>query len=78
MGVPTKDNTLILTAVNIGGKNTQEKNQMRVWAAPTAGPETSLVLEGIFRRWGGLWFPARESLLTMETQEKHLLFLHFD
>ena len=28
--VPTKENTLVLTAVNIGGKNRQEKNQIRV------------------------------------------------
>ena len=28
---------------------------MRTWAAPTADPETSAVLEGILGRWGGLW-----------------------
>ena len=30
-------------AVDIGGKNTQEQDQIRIWAAPTAGPEISSV-----------------------------------
>ena len=47
-------------------------------ALPPAGPEISTVLEGILGRWGGLWLPARERTLTAVTQEKHLLFLHFD
>ena len=63
-------------AVDIEGKNTQEQD-IRIWAAPTAGPEISTVLEGILGRWGGLWLPGRERTLTAVTQEKHLL-LCFD
>ena len=74
---PTKENALVLIAVDIEGKNTQEQDQIRNWAALTAGPEISSVLEGILGRWGGLWLPARERL-TAVTQEKHLLFLCFD
>ena len=47
---PTKENVLVLIAVDIRGKNTQEQDQIRVWAFPTAGPETSAVLEGILGR----------------------------
>ena len=72
---PTKEDALVLIAVNIGGKNTQEQDQIRIWAAPTAGPEISTVLEGILRRWGGLWLPAQKRTLTAVTQ--HLLFLLF-
>ena len=44
---PTKENTLVLIAVDVGGKNTQESDQIRIWAVPTAGPEISTVLESI-------------------------------
>ena len=74
---PTKENTLVLIAVGIGGKNIAEWDQIRIWAAPTAGPEISTVLEGILGRWAGLQLPARERTLTAVTQEKHLLFLLF-
>ena len=57
-----------------GGEDTQERGQIRIWAAPSAGSETSRVL-GILGRRGGLWLPARERTLTAVTQEKHLLFL---
>ena len=75
---PTKENTLFLIAVDIGGKKTQEYDQIRIWAAPRAGLEISTVLEGILGRWGGLWLPARERTLTAVTHEKHLFFLCFD
>ena len=42
-----KENALVLIAVDIGGKNTQESDQIRIWAVPTAGPEISTVLESI-------------------------------
>ena len=74
---PTKENSLVLTAVDIEGKNTQEKDQIRVWDAPTAGPEISTVLEGILARCE-LWLSGRERTLTAVTQEKHLLFLCLD
>ena len=61
-----------------GSKNTQEQDQIRIWAAPTTSPEISPVLEGILGRWGGLWLQPRERTLTAVTQEKHLLFLIFD
>ena len=48
--VPTKENTLALIAVDIGGKNTQEEDQIRISAAPTAGPEISTVLEDMLGR----------------------------
>ena len=63
MRAPTKENTLVLIAVDIGGKNTQEKDQVRNWAAPTASPEISTMLGGILGRRGGLWLPARETTL---------------
>ena len=50
----TKENALVLTAVDTGGKNTEEEDQIRVSAAPTAGPETSLVVESILGRQRGL------------------------
>ena len=75
---PTKENTLVLIAVDIVGKNTQEQDQIRIWAAPTAGPEINTALEDILGRWGGLWLWVRERILTAVTQEKHLLFLCFD
>ena len=65
-------------AVDVEGKDTQEQDQIRICAAPTAGPEISTVLEGILGRWGGLWLPARDRTLISVTQEKHLLFLCFD
>ena len=65
----TKENTLVLKTVDIGGKNTQEGDQVRLWAAPTIGPEISTVLEGILGRWGGLWLPAKERTLIAVTQE---------
>ena len=71
---PTKENALVLIGVDIGGKNTQEQDQIRIWVAPTAGPEFSTVLEGLLGRCGGLWQPAREKTLTAVTQDKHLLF----
>ena len=64
--------------MDIGGKNTQEQDQIRIWAAPTAGPEIHTGLEGILERWGGLWLPGKEGILTEVTQEKHLLLLCFD
>ena len=74
---PPKEDALVLIAVDTGGKNKQELDQTRIWAAPTASPETSTVLEGILGRWGGLWLPVRERTLTAVTQEKYLLFLCF-
>ena len=47
---PTKENALVLIAVDIGSKNTQEKDQIRIGAASTAGPEIRTVLEGILGR----------------------------
>ena len=61
---PTKENALVLTAVDTGGENTKEQDQIRIWAAPRAGPEISSV-EGhrrevrwtvCYSQWGkGLW-----------------------
>ena len=76
--VPTKENALVLIAVDIGGKNPQDKDQIRICAVPTTDSEVNTVLEGILGRRGGLWLPAREKTLTPVTQEKHLLFLYFD
>ena len=47
---PTKENALVLIAVDIGSKNTQEKDQIRIGAASTAGPEIRTVLDGILGR----------------------------
>ena len=47
---PAKENALVLIAVDTGGKNTEEQDQMRIRAAPTPGPEISTVLEGILGR----------------------------
>ena len=47
---PTKANTLVMTAVDIGDKNTQEYNQIRISAALTGGAETSPLLEGILEK----------------------------
>ena len=47
---PTKENALALIAVDIGSKNTQEKDQIRIGAASTAGPEIRTVLDGILGR----------------------------
>ena len=49
-----KENALALIAEDTGGKNTEEWDQIRIRAAPTAGPEISTVLEGILGRGGGL------------------------
>ena len=75
---PTKEKAWVMIAVDIRGKNTPEQDQIRIWAAPTAGPEISTVLEGILGTWGGLCLPARERTLTAVTQERHLLFLCFN
>ena len=75
---PTKENTLVLIAVYIGGKNTQQYDQIRVWAAPTACPETNTVLEDTLEGRDGRWLPERKRMLTEVTQEKYLLFLYFD
>ena len=75
---PAKESALVLIAVDTGGKNTQEQDQIRIWAAPTAGRETSTGWDGILGRRGGLWLPERERTLIAVTQEKHLLFLCFD
>ena len=37
-------------AVDVEGKDTQEQDQIRICAAPTAGPEISTVLEGFLGR----------------------------
>ena len=47
---PRKENTLVLIALDIGGKNTKEYDQIGICASPTAGPETKTVLEGILGR----------------------------
>ena len=52
--------------------------QIRIRAAPSAGPEISAGLEGFLGRGGGLRLSARERMLTALTQGKHLLFLCFD
>ena len=75
---PTKENAVVQIAADTGGKNREEQDQIRIWAAHTAGPEISTVLEGILGRWGELWLPVREWTLTAMTQEKHLLLLFFD
>ena len=41
---PSGENTRVLMAVDIGGKNTEDQNQIRIWAAPTTGPEICTVL----------------------------------
>ena len=46
----TKENALVLIAVDIGGKNTQEQDQIRILAVTTTGPEISTVLESILGR----------------------------
>ena len=57
---PTKENILVLIAVDIGSKNIQEQDQFRIWAVPTAVSESSTVLEGILGRdqflslWSGI------------------------
>ena len=66
---PTKENALVLIAVDIGGKNTEEEDQIRIRAAPTAGPEISTVLEGILGRWSGLWLQRGKGLCTAVTPE---------
>ena len=73
MRVSTEEKALAQANVDIGVKNMQEQDTIRVWAAPAAGPEMSSVLEGILGRRGGLWLTVR--MLTAEIQGKHLLFL---
>ena len=51
----TKQSTIVLTAVDVGGKNTQEQDKIRIWAAPTASSGTRTVLQGILGRWGEMW-----------------------
>ena len=41
MTVLTKENALALAAADTGGKNMWRSGQLRDWAVPTAGPETS-------------------------------------
>ena len=61
--------------MDIGGKNTQELDQIRIWTAQRpAGPGNSTVLGGILGRSGGLWLKEKEKILTAVTQEKYLLF----
>ena len=50
MRTSAKENALVLIAVDIGSKNIEEQDQIRICAAPTAGPEISMVLEGILGR----------------------------
>ena len=50
MRAPAKEKALVLIAVDTGGKNTEEQDQIRIRAAPTPGPEISTVLEGILGR----------------------------
>lgn len=42
MSVPTKENTLPLATVDVGGKNTQEQGQIKDWAVPATGPDVSI------------------------------------
>ena len=51
---PRKENALVLIAVDIEGKNTRSRTRLDYEMHPTAGPETSTVLEGILGRWSGL------------------------
>ena len=46
----TEENALGLTAVDIGDKNTQEYNQIRISAALTGRADTSPLLEGILEK----------------------------
>ena len=57
------------------GKNTQAQDQIRIRAALTVGPETKKELEGILGRWGRLWLPARDRILTSVTQEKTFIII---
>ena len=47
---PTKENALVLIAVDIEGKNTRSRTRLDYEMHPTAGPEISTVLEGILGR----------------------------
>ena len=40
---PSKENVLVLIAVHIGGKDTPQKDQIRILVDPKTGPETSSV-----------------------------------
>ena len=50
---PTEEKAVALADMHFGGKNTRQYDHIRVWAVPTAGPESSPVLEGILgrQRW---------------------------
>ena len=75
---PTNENILVLIAVDVGGKNTQEWNQVRIWAALPAGPEVSTVLlEGILGRSGGRWLPVWEKTDSSDSRKTFisLIFL---
>ena len=74
----TKEKALVLIHVDIGGKNTQKWNQIRLWAAHTVGPEVSTVMTGILGRGGGLWIQVRERTLAAMAQDKHVWFFSFD
>ena len=50
MRAPTEENALVLIAVDVGGKNTQDKGQIRIRATPTTGSEVNTVFEGILGR----------------------------
>ena len=50
----------------------------RLYAGPTAGPETSTALEGILGRQGRLRLSVRKRTPTAVIQENQLLFLCFD
>ena len=47
---PIKENAPVLIAMDTGGKNTQEKDKIRIQATRIAGPEISTVLKGILER----------------------------
>ena len=55
--------------MDIGGKNTQEEDQVRIWASPIAGPETSTALEGILGEVDCDFSAGKDS--DGITQEKH-------
>ena len=78
MRAPTKENLLILAAVDRRGKNTQEQGQMRLWAVPTAGPEKSPVLEGIIGRQKWTVTHREGKDIYNWYLRKELLFLYFD
>jgi len=74
---PTKENALVLTAVDIGGKNLHSRARLESELSPQQVQRSAQCWGGILGRWGGLWLPARERTLTAVTRE-NVLFLHFD